>query len=199
MINRRGLTIVELFVVLAIISIMLALLLPAVQSVRERARETVCKNNVHQINLAIAQFAEAHKQLPRPSPTGQTGGWMVEILPFIEQRNLKDSILIGAPIANAPASIYLPPPIFRCPRRAALEQTSEDEISPAHYVFVPVARRESFLLFDAPIDHSVPWLNGPEMNYDAVTRSVGPHSNGFFYANGFQQGVGFMLDGQDVR
>jgi type II secretory pathway pseudopilin PulG len=199
MINRGGITIVELFVVLAIISIMLALLMPAVQSARERARETVCKNNVRQINLAIAQFAEARKQLPSPSPPGQTGGWMVEILPFIEQHNLKDNILIGVPIANAPASVYRPPPIFRCPRRTVLDQTPQDAMSPAHYVFVPVSRRESFYVFDAPITLSDPWIKGPEMDYNAVIKLTGPHSNGFFYAAGFQQGVGFMLNGQDIR
>lgn len=84
MAERRGLTFVELFVVLAIISILLSLLLPAVQSVRERARETVCKNNLHQINLGIAQFAETHNEFPQPSPPGLIGGWMVEILPFVD-------------------------------------------------------------------------------------------------------------------
>lgn len=96
--ERRGATIVELFVVLTIILIMLAFLLPAVQSARERAREMVCKNNLHQINLAIAQFAETHKQLPGPTAPGLTGGWIVEILPFIEQKNLMANIQIGEPI-----------------------------------------------------------------------------------------------------
>jgi prepilin-type N-terminal cleavage/methylation domain-containing protein len=63
---KSGLTMVELLVVLAIIATLLGLLLPAVQLVRERARETVCKNNVYQINLALTQFRETHKKLPRP-------------------------------------------------------------------------------------------------------------------------------------
>lgn len=72
-------------------------------------------------------------------------------------------------------------------------------MSPAHYVFVPVNRRDSFRVFDAPIALSTPWVNSPEMDYNSVTKSIGPHSKGFFYAQGFQQGVGFVLDGQDVR
>jgi hypothetical protein len=63
---------------------------------------------------------------------------------------------------------------------------------PGHYVFVPASRRRSFLVFDAPIAVSVPWLSGPEMDYSAVIRAEGPHSQGFFYASGFQQGVRFM-------
>lgn len=70
---------------------------------------------------------------------------------------------------------------------------------PAHYVFVPASRRKSFLVFDAPITLSVPWINGPEMDYNSLTKLSGPHSNGFFYAAGFQHGVGFMLNGQDIR
>ena len=196
---RPGLTIIELIVVLAIISILLALLLPAVQSARERARETVCKNNAHQINLAIAQFAEAHKQLPAPASTGRIGGWMVEILPFMEQQNLKQAIPFGLPVANAPETLFRPPSIFRCPRRTSLDNTSRNAMWPGHYVFVSASRRESFLLFDAPVDLTVPWVNSPEMRYDAVVGSKGPHLDGFFFARGFQQGVGFMLNGQEIR
>lgn len=68
-----------------------------------------------------------------------------------------------------------------------------------HYVLVPAGGHESFNLFDAPIAFSVPWLNGPVMKYQMVIGSVGPQSNGFFYTNGFQQGVEFMLDGQSVQ
>ena len=197
--ERRGLTITEVIVVLAIISIFLGLLLPAVQSARARARETVCKNNVHQINLAIAQFGEAHKQLPTPAPTGRIGGWMVEILPFVEEQNLKQAIPIGLPVASAPEALFRPPSIFRCPRRTVLDDGSGNGMWPGHYVFVPASRRASFLLFDAPVDLAVPWVNSPEMRHDAVVRSTGPHSDGFFFARGFQQGVGFMLNGREIR
>jgi prepilin-type N-terminal cleavage/methylation domain-containing protein len=198
MCKRRGLTIVELLVVLAIIAGLLALLLPAVQSARERARDAVCKNNVHQTNLALAQFAEAHKQLPTLAPPGLIGGWMVEILPLIEQRNLQPDIPIGSSVAKAPATLFRPPSIYRCPRRTALDGARASSIWPGHYVLAP-AGRGSFLLFDAPVNLSVPWVTGPEMPYDIVIGSKGPHSDGFHFARGFQQGVGFIRNGQEVR
>lgn len=197
--KRRGLTITELIIVLSIISILLALLLPAVQTARERARETVCKNNVYQINLAIAHFAEAHKQLPTATSMGRIGGWMLEILPFIEQQNLEQAVPFGLPVANAPVTLFQPPSVFRCPRRTVLDNPSSNAMWPGHYVFIPASRRESFLVFDAPVDLTVPWVNSPEMGYETVVRSKGPHFDGFFFARGFQQGVGFMLNGQEIQ
>ncbi len=195
--NHRGLTIVELCVVLAIISLLLAFLLPAVQSVRERARETVCKNNLHQLNLAMGQYIGVYKQLPKPNGPGMTGGWAVEILPFLEQKGMKENIVEGIPIADVPESLFRPPPIMRCPRRTALDRTPDDAMSPSHYVFVP-AGRKSYYLFDAPVETSIPWISGPEMSYPSVTRSIGPHSKGSFYASS-SQGGGFMLDGKDMK
>jgi prepilin-type N-terminal cleavage/methylation domain-containing protein len=197
--KRRGLTIVELLVVLAIVAGLLALLLPAVQTARERARDSVCKNNVYQINLAIAQFSDAHKQLPPPARRGFIGGWMVEILPFIEQQNLKQSIQMGSPVTNAAETLFRPPAIYHCPRRTALDGSYENSMWPGHYVFVSARGRESFLLFDAPANLNVPWVSGPEMSYRTVVGSKGPHSDGFYFARGFQQGIGFMLNGQEVR
>lgn len=199
MCKRRGLTMVELIVVLVIIAGLLALLLPAVQSARERAREAVCKNNLHQTNLAVAQFAEAYKQLPTSTPPGLIGGWMVEILPFIEQQNLKQSIPIGLPITTAPETLFRPPSIYRCPRRTALDGARANSMWPGHYVLVPASGRESFLLFDAPVNVIVPWVSGPEMPYDSVVKSKGPHADGFYFARGWQQSVGFIRNGQEVR
>jgi prepilin-type N-terminal cleavage/methylation domain-containing protein len=106
--SNRGLSLVELLVVLAIISVLLGLLLPAVQAARERARETVCKNNLHQLNLALGQFAEVHKQLPPPFRPGKVGGWTVEILPFLEQGNLKDAISQDLALSDAPVHLNVP-------------------------------------------------------------------------------------------
>ena len=199
MFHRRGFSIVELLTALTILALLLALLIPAVHAARERARETVCKNNLHQINLAIAQFAEVHKGLPKPNLPGLTGGWSVQILPYIEQHNLELSIVIGQPIASIQSSLFQPPPIFRCPRRSILDTTPDDQLSPGHYVLVPTSGRKSYSVFDAPLDSNWPWISGPEIDYDALVRTVGPHSGGFFYAQGFQQGISFMLNGQDQR
>ena len=112
-----GVTVVELMIVLSIIGILLAMLLPAVQAVRERARETVCKNNVHQINLGIAHYFEIHKKLPPRSLPGKFGGWSIEVLPFIEEKNLGESVEIGSALEKASEPQLRQPRIMRCPNR----------------------------------------------------------------------------------
>jgi len=94
---RRGFTLVELLVVIAIIGILIALLLPAVQSAREAARRVQCSNQMKQFALALHNYASAHGSFPPavvsnfgkdPCPTvRQLAGapWAVLILPFIEQ------------------------------------------------------------------------------------------------------------------
>ena len=156
---RSGVTLVETLVVLAIITILLGLLFPAVQIARERAREAVCKNNVYQINLAVVNFEEVHKKLPRAGKSGKIGGWIVDILPFIEQQKLHSTIKQGADVASATDSQLKPPPIFLCPRSSVLDEASPTRMQRGHYTLVTLANRKYLSgIFDSPPDFKVDWL-----------------------------------------
>jgi prepilin-type N-terminal cleavage/methylation domain-containing protein len=96
--NRRSaFTLVELLVVIAIIGVLIGLLIPAVQSAREAARFTQCRNHLRQIGLATLQFHDSHSAFP-PARLKTRGffevacettqpSWLVRILPFLEETN----------------------------------------------------------------------------------------------------------------
>ena len=96
--RSAGFTLVELLVVIAIIGILIALLLPAVQTAREAARRTACANNLKQIGLALHTYASANSDVFPPggvtegpccgTPSGTS--WSISILPFVEQQGLYD-------------------------------------------------------------------------------------------------------------
>jgi prepilin-type N-terminal cleavage/methylation domain-containing protein/prepilin-type processing-associated H-X9-DG protein len=113
--ERHGFTLIELLVVIALIGVLVALLLPAVQSAREAARRIQCANNLKQIGLALHNyhapwnsfpvgFLYAHQGvLPVSSPLQYRWSVLAQMAPFLEQSNLFSALNFDFPIAHRPS------------------------------------------------------------------------------------------------
>lgn len=111
---RRGFTLVETATVVAVIAVLIALLLPAVQATRESARRSQCFNNLSQIGLALANYEAIYRSLPAGAvdtrdmvddiPIGYRFGWMAQILPFLERRAIANHLNFDQGV-HAPAQL----------------------------------------------------------------------------------------------
>ncbi|MFO0891436.1 MAG: DUF1559 domain-containing protein [Isosphaeraceae bacterium] len=163
-----GFTMLELVLVIAIISILISLLLPAIQSSREIARKTQCAKNLMQIGLAVGNYHATNKVLPpgvvNPTgpisslPSGYHWGWEARILPFLEQANLYNQL-------NFLHGVYEPAndtsrtrrlSVFQCPSDAGPMLTSYAGCH--HDVEAPIAAD----------NHGVLFLNS-RVGYDDIT------------------------------
>src|SRR4051812_15826242 len=128
-----GFTLIEILVVIAIIGVLVALLLPAVQAAREAARRMQCSANLRQVGIALHGYHDTHDTFPpgawewRPlnQPWKRQLAWSALILPYLEQKPLYDSLNLNAPFdspqnttaASTVLSVYLCPSARRLQER----------------------------------------------------------------------------------
>jgi prepilin-type N-terminal cleavage/methylation domain-containing protein/prepilin-type processing-associated H-X9-DG protein len=129
--SRRGFTLIELLVVIAIIAVLIGLLLPAVQKVREAAARMKCQNNLKQIGLGLHNYHDANGYFPPGEATINTTGapasaannwaWSAIILPYVEQGSLHAQLNINPGVNQAPTSgpiftlLQSAVPVYICP------------------------------------------------------------------------------------
>lgn len=175
--KNRGVTLVELLVVLAILAGMVGLLLPAVQRARAAARNSVCQNNLRQIGLAVQSHTELGNEFPSTKES-----WTVTLLQWMEERPLSDALKRG----NFQAAISARPPLYRCPSQpdAPIDETG---VLTSHYTLEGELNRKGRVVrFNGIRDRLsgfkneklLPWYEGPiDRPLDSDARETrGPHS-----------------------
>jgi prepilin-type N-terminal cleavage/methylation domain-containing protein len=134
--SRHGFTLIELLVVIAIIAVLIGLLLPAVQKVREAAARAKCQNNLKQLSLAMHNYHDANGVLPYGAKSGPNDpyngpgawydghGWYTGVLPYIEQSSVTALINQNLSLSDNANELgrRAKVPLFACPSDSGLQQ-----------------------------------------------------------------------------
>ncbi len=177
--RRFGFTLIELLVVIAIIGVLIALLLPAVQKVRETANRTKCKNNLKQIGLAFLNHATQRGIFPPggndgdPPPnynasgipyvhTDQTGGWGFNILPYIEGEIAYRGGTATTNRERVKVAVGTLNPVFFCPsRRLPMRYLYASPPCPSAFLTgIPGSSASDKDVYTVPCDYAASNLDG---------------------------------------
>jgi prepilin-type N-terminal cleavage/methylation domain-containing protein len=132
LLRRRAFTLVELLVVIAIIGLLMGMLLPAVQAVRESARRTTCLNNLRQLGIAFHNFESATTRIPPSRGADEYLTWPVYLMPYLEKNNLADLLDLRLPYYFQDSEAVAQPMLeMFCPTRSyRFSYVSESEAKP---------------------------------------------------------------------
>ena len=152
--RRLAFTLIELLVVIAIIAILIALLLPAVQQAREAARRTQCKNNLHQLGLALHNYHDVFNQfapsicgtgVPNEWSPSSKGSYLVRLLPYVDQAPMYNLIQWGEGVPwnlpNVEATVdgsgqllrWKNVPVYKCPSEPSPDRSGWSHGNKSNY------------------------------------------------------------------
>jgi prepilin-type N-terminal cleavage/methylation domain-containing protein len=194
---RRGFTLIELLVVIAIIALLVAMLLPAVQQVREAARKSQCQDHLHNLAVALHDYEASFSRFP-PGWVGAANGqhdifgnngfgWGALTLPFIEQRPLYDQLDLDRSIV-APVNLPLLKTsidVFICPSDPQPETWEiEAEGSPGTVLATLASANYVGVFGSGPAQPGGVELHDCELDYENNGPGSQCRSNGLLYHNG---------------
>ena len=202
-----GFTLIELLAAIAIIGVLIAVLLPAVQSSREAVRRVQCQNQLRQLGLALHNYHDRHSHFPAGSyvrgpafPTLSGWGWGAMILPSLEQSALYSQIdfSTGTAVGINESVLATPLSVWRCPADMAGERMTINpvgrpsiEIASGNYCGVEGLLREmsSLRMADVTDGTSQTLLLGERIVDVSINNSL-PHTSGWFgqlaYVDGYE-------------
>lgn len=172
--NRSAFTLVELLVVMSIIGILVGMLLPAVQRVREAARRTSCLNNLKQLGLAVHNYHDTKRFIPPTRPADHFLTWPVFVMPYLEQTNLYEAFDVKALYVDQdPEILKKGMQVMVCPSRR-----DEVELSRSETEGEPVGACGDYAGNAGTSQH---WFNDDWANFDVPLDGV--FNSGYYDQN----------------